>query len=47
MFDYYVDESGEWDPWQSRYDYLPGAIHEGKGMGLQQEILFHYSVAKT
>lgn len=33
MFDYYVDESGEWDPWQSRYDYLPGAIHEGKSMG--------------
>ena len=35
VFDYYVDESGEWDPWQSRYDYLPGAIHEWKGMGLQ------------
>lgn len=21
MFDYYVDESGEWDPWQSRLDF--------------------------
>ena len=21
VFDYYVDESGEWDPWQSRLDF--------------------------
>ena len=21
MFDYYVDESGEWDPWISRYEF--------------------------
>ena len=23
VFDYYVDESGEWDPWQSRLDFRP------------------------
>ncbi len=23
FFDYYVDESGEWDPWQSRYSNVP------------------------
>jgi len=26
VFDYYVDESGEWDPWQSRLDFRPSAV---------------------
>ena len=39
VFDYYVDESGEWDVWQSRY--CTAAVIMGKVMQVCGVFLIH------